>query len=281
MPVLSALVRYGYAPFMMLGLTGAAYWVVSELVVVRGPEAELELLADYASTPAATNTNIGMYRRGLVRNALAVLSLVPLTHRLLHASGLDIETTAENFAQATGYVDDGPNFWRLAGRFIAYVTGLPEFAARWQQDVLALDAAMVELARRLGESAPVLWPETAAGTFLETGRREPARYVASRAAVMISTNCDLTAWLENAEDFDPNGEFEPSTRHWLIYFPAAEADPEYAELSERASTAFKTLSSPKTTSEVSLALVNIADTEVLEVIHSLADLGVIVSEEDD
>jgi len=29
MPALRAIVRYGYAPFMMLGLTAAAYWVVS------------------------------------------------------------------------------------------------------------------------------------------------------------------------------------------------------------------------------------------------------------
>jgi sterol desaturase/sphingolipid hydroxylase (fatty acid hydroxylase superfamily) len=36
MPVASALVRYGYAPFMMLGMTGAAYWVVSDVVVARG-----------------------------------------------------------------------------------------------------------------------------------------------------------------------------------------------------------------------------------------------------
>ena len=35
MPALRALVRYGYAPFMMLGLTGAAYWVVAELVVAQ------------------------------------------------------------------------------------------------------------------------------------------------------------------------------------------------------------------------------------------------------
>ncbi len=33
MPALRAIVRYGYAPFMMLGLTVAAYWVVSELAV--------------------------------------------------------------------------------------------------------------------------------------------------------------------------------------------------------------------------------------------------------
>ncbi len=36
MPALRALVRYGYAPFMMLGLTAAAYWVVAELVIARG-----------------------------------------------------------------------------------------------------------------------------------------------------------------------------------------------------------------------------------------------------
>ena len=36
MPTLRAVVRYGYAPFMMLGLTAAAYLVVSELVVARG-----------------------------------------------------------------------------------------------------------------------------------------------------------------------------------------------------------------------------------------------------
>jgi len=36
MSALRAIVRYGYAPFMMLGLIGAAYWVVSELVVAQG-----------------------------------------------------------------------------------------------------------------------------------------------------------------------------------------------------------------------------------------------------
>lgn len=33
--ILKALVRYGYAPFMILGLTAAAYWVVADLAVAR------------------------------------------------------------------------------------------------------------------------------------------------------------------------------------------------------------------------------------------------------
>ncbi len=36
MTALRAIVRYGYAPFMMLGLTGIAYWIVSELVIAQG-----------------------------------------------------------------------------------------------------------------------------------------------------------------------------------------------------------------------------------------------------
>ena len=36
MTFLRAAVRYGYIPFMMLGLTGAAYWVVSDQVVAHG-----------------------------------------------------------------------------------------------------------------------------------------------------------------------------------------------------------------------------------------------------
>ncbi|MDP1909668.1 MAG: sterol desaturase family protein, partial [Hyphomicrobium sp.] len=36
MPALRTLVRYGYAPFMMLGLTAVAYWIVADLAVGRG-----------------------------------------------------------------------------------------------------------------------------------------------------------------------------------------------------------------------------------------------------
>ena len=34
MPVLKVLVRYGYVPFMLLGLNGAAFWVVSPTIEV-------------------------------------------------------------------------------------------------------------------------------------------------------------------------------------------------------------------------------------------------------
>lgn len=244
---------------------------------------EIAILADYASTPAATETNIGMYRSGLVRNALAALGLVPLTRRLLYVGGLDVEAVAADFVRSTGYRDDGPNFWRIAGGFVAHLARLPEFAARVQQDVLALDAAAVALARRLGESAAAVWPEHATAIWPKAGPRagrESARFVASRAAVVVSSSYDLTPWLENPEDFDADQELEQSTRHWLISFPAADAANAYAELSERAARAFNLLSTPRTAAEMSLALDGLAAAEVLDVIDSLADLGVVMREAD-
>ncbi len=240
---------------------------------------EIAILADYASTPVSTDTNIGMYRQGLVRNALAALSLVPLTRNLLYVGVFDVEAVVAEFVQTTGYVDDGPNFWRIAGSFVDYLARLPEFAAHLQQDVLALDAATVALARRLGESAPEVWPESAAIIFSADNPRvdwESTRFIASRAAVVASSSYDLTAWLENPEDFDANEELEPSTRHWLIYFPAVDAEHAYAELSERSARVFNVLSTPKTAAEVSVVLDGLPETEVLQVIDSLAQLGVVV-----
>jgi hypothetical protein len=244
---------------------------------------EIKILVEYANTPLATDTNIGMYRRGLVRNALAALSLVPLAHRQLYMSGLDVEAVAADFVLSTGYRDDGPNFWRIAGGFVAHLARLPEFAGRLQQDLLALDVAAVALARRLGESAPPVWPESAASIFLDFSAtpprlgRESTRFVVSRAAVAVSSSYDLTTWLEGSEEFDADEKIEPSKRHWLVYFPAVDAPRAYAELSEPTARVFNLLSTPKTASEVSTALNGLPSTEKID---SLAELGVVVREQD-
>jgi hypothetical protein len=242
---------------------------------------EIAILADYASTPAATDSNIGMYRRGLVRNALSALSLVPLSRRLLYSSGRDVETVAAEFVQSAGYIDDGPNFWRIAAGFVAYLTELPEFSGQVRQDVLALDAATIALARRLGECAPEIWPQTGATIFLQAGSRgvrESDHFLATRAAAVVSSRHDLTAWLENPEEFEADEELEQSPRHWLIYFPAADAAHEYAEVSERTASVFDLLSVPKTAAEMALALGS-PGAEVLGMIDSLSELGVVADAE--
>jgi hypothetical protein len=261
-------------------------WVAHDQDRSAGPPGgltaeEAAIVADYARTPIATDTNIGMFRRGLVRNALAALSYVPLTHGLLYASGLDVEAVAADFMRATGYADEGPRFWRIAAGFVAHLAGLPEFAAPLAQDVLALDASAIALARRLGQSAPELWPDRAFAAFSEAGTRvidEAARFVASRAAVVVSTRYDLTAWIEDPHAFDPGEQLEPSTRHWLIYFPVADAAPAYAELSERSARAFNLLATPKTAAELSLALGGLPEAEVRAAMTSLAESGFIADQ---
>jgi sterol desaturase/sphingolipid hydroxylase (fatty acid hydroxylase superfamily) len=54
MPALRAIVRYGYAPFMMLGLVGAAYWVVAELAVAQNNPWAYLLLAPLLALAYAT-----------------------------------------------------------------------------------------------------------------------------------------------------------------------------------------------------------------------------------
>lgn len=240
--------------------------------------AEMEILADYAATPIATDTNIGMYRRGLVRNALGALSLVPLTRHLLYMSDLDVEAVAEDYARSTGYVDDGPNFWRTAGGFVAYLARRPEFAAPLQQDVFALDAATVALARRLGEAPAALWPESAAAKVPERLARdgERLRLVANRAATVVRSRYDLTAWIEDPEQFDPDQAPEQVDCCWLVYFPAAEGPHAYAELSERAARAFELLAQPMEVASLAPAIPGLPPAETVDVVDSLAQLGVVV-----
>jgi ubiquinone/menaquinone biosynthesis C-methylase UbiE len=244
--------------------------------------AEIAVVAEYARTPQATNTNIGMYRRGLVRIALAALGRVPLSQHLLYMSGLDVDAVAAEFARANGYADDGPNFWRLAGAFVAYLATRPEFAVPAQQDVLALDQALVALARRLGETAVEFWPDDAAEDVHDAARsdRSSTRFVATGAAIVAASRHDLTPWIENPQGYDPAEALAPSSRHWLTYFPAAESAPAYAELSERSARVFCLLATPKTAADVARALGSLSAAEALKVIDRLAALGVVVSEGD-
>ena len=198
------------------------------------------------------------------------------------APGADVDAVAADFARANGYADDGPNFWRLAGAFVAYLAKRPEFAAPAQQDVLALDRALVALARRLGETAVTLWPDTAAEDVRDAARpdRSSSRFVASRAAIVAASRHDLTPWIENPQGYDPAEALVPSPRHWLIYFPAAESKPAYAELSERSARILDLLATPNTAAGVSRALDSLSAAEALTVIDGLAELGVVVSEGD-
>lgn len=238
---------------------------------------ELAVLADYASDPVAADITIGMYRRGLTRNSLTALKLVPLTRRLLYTSGLDVSTVAIDFAQSVHYRDYGPNFWRAAADFVAFLAKLPKFSPPARQDVIALDSAAISLARGLGEAPPSVYPESA---IVSTSAASPSdRYVASRAAVVVSSNHDLTPWLEDPLHFEVDAELERGMQHWLIYIPSAEAAHAYAELSERAARAFALLSTPKTADELSVALDGLPVAEVLQVLDSLIETGTVVRDQ--
>lgn len=243
--------------------------------------AESAILIDYASSREATDTNVGMYRRGLVRNARAGLGLTPVSRRIVQGSDLDFEKVASEFARSTGYRDHGPNQWRLAGELLSYLAGLPEFADPARQDAFALDGVIVALAQKLGSEEVEYWPEALARRFstLRSSRAiEACRLRAHPATALVSLQHDLTPWLVQPDDFDANQSLEPLPTHWLIYFPAAEADVEYVELSERGARIFRALDTPKTVAEVSERLEDVSATDVIGTLELLLELGVVIGE---
>lgn len=258
-------------------LVGAALRAgVDDPAALALSEPEREVLADYASTPVATELTVRMYRRGLVRNALAALKLVPVTRRLLESSGDDVRAVAAEFTRSVGYRDDGPHLWRTAASFVDHLAGLPAFVHPQRQDALALEGAAIALVRRLGDAGAARWPGAA------TVARAPAaatdRFVASPTAVVVTTGHDLTPWLEHPSSFDAGAELDPSPRHWLVYVPAADAAHTYAELSGRAARAVALLREPRRVSELSPALDGLPLAEVVAVIDSLAEIGAVVRE---
>lgn len=235
-------------------------------------DAELAVLAEYAATPQATRTNLGMFRRSLERIARVALGRVPLSAHLLYMSGLDVDAVVAGFTRANRFADDGPHFWRLAGAFVAYLATRPELAAPAHQDLFALDQALVALARRLGQAPPACWPNAAAAA----GPLQPhahQRFEASRAALVAASRHDLTDWIENPWGFDPAQALAVSARYWLVYFPDADSAPAYAELTERSARLFALLATPRSAADLA-PLLDLSEAAVLRVIAQLAELGV-------
>lgn len=233
--------------------------------------AEGAIVADYAATPQATRTNVGMYRRGLVRLARVALGRVPLSQRLLDQSGLDPDAVAADFTRVHGYADDGPHLWRLAGAFVAYLATRSEFAAPALQDVLAVDQALVALALRLGHANVDAWPDAAASDHAPGFMR----FVASQAALVVRSQYDLTAWIENPYGYASGAALPHSARHWLIYFPDAGSAPAYAALSERSAQVFALLATPHSAAGAAVAIAGLSAADAMEVIGRLAAIGVV------
>lgn len=245
-------------------------------------DTQTAIVAEYGRTPVATDTNVGMYRRGLVRLARVALGRVPLTQRLLLTRPGDEEEVLEDFVRCHGYADDGPNFWRLAEAVVSHLESRPYLSDGRHQEVLALDLALTRLNQQLGASPPDVWPDDAVKRHgvsqMDTGPLSTRRFVSSQAAVVARSTWDLTPWIEDPYGFDPEQALAQAPKQWLLYLPSAESAPAYADISERSARVLEALRTPLTLAEVSHALGDLSEAEVGKVIEHLAALGVVATE---
>lgn len=248
--------------------------LASPAVLALAP-AEQAVVADYASDPAAADITIGMYRRGLVRNAISALKLAPLSRHVLYAGGEDIPAVMAGFAKAGNYKDYGPCFWEAAADLTLYFQDLPLFADPSRQDALRIDQAGIALARDLAAAPPLEYPDHAAVRATAFQSSVPWPLVASRAARVVSVAHDMTPWLEEPHHFDISQKLKPAAQHWLVFMPDAESALDFAELSERAAWIFQQLSSPKTLEDLASARPDTSVEDIKDILTSLCAFGVV------
>jgi hypothetical protein len=245
--------------------------------------AEQAILADYAQTPAATETNISMFRRGLVRNARGALRKIPLARRLIEISEPGLEQTLERFVADCNYKDFGPNVWTAAAAILDWIETRTEFSTALARDVITIEGATLELARSLCDRSLGNWPIQQSEQFnaadLAPAARQ-ARFCSSPAARLVETFCDLTTFLEDPANFTPRPDesLEPGQHWWIVYFPQEDGEPEYAELSERGAAAFRHLLQPDCF-EGLCRVAGLTDPgETLAALTALCELGVVSME---
>ena len=239
---------------------------------------EAAVVQEYLRTPAATDTCIGMYRQSLTETSLSSLRLVQFCQRFFRTSGIDNNAVASDFVQRNGYQDYGPNSWHLAAAFLDDLAARPEFSSPVFQDAFSLDRALTTLAQRLGEAPPDHWPDHQVdGDILHpwSDNKSDSRFKASPAAIVVKTLHDITSWVENPQGFDVNENLITEPRHWLIYFPNPESTHVYAALSERSAHILLLLETPMTARDVAKSMETLSTAEALEVIESLAAIGVV------
>lgn len=234
---------------------------------------EAAILADYGSTPLATKNYVDIYRRALVRAVFTAIDLLPLTLRIFEATETDSYDVVSDFTRATGFRDDGPNFWRTADEFLDFLAQRPAFARGPARDVLAIDKAAVALRRSLADADASVWSareEVDLDALTATDR-----FVRRPIAIVVAVSHDLTPWLEDPEGFDPGQSLEEDDQYWLLSLEDPDELHSYAELSERAARVFGALREPKTAHEVIRELPELSENDALEVIGSLIELDVV------
>lgn len=256
--------------------------VLAEKVVQAGVTAvslglspdEASVFADYASIPHAAELTIRMYRRGLPKNALSTLNLVPLARRLLATSGLDRDEVAEEFVRSIQYRDDGPNFWRTAEAFTGFLLAHASFSSPAQQSVLRVEHAAAKLMQSLAPRAASAWSgiiPLQAGAFAVGDA-----FLATSISTLVVSSHDITTWLEEPNDFDAQAVLPEGERHWLVYVPDRDSAHTYAEISVVAAHAYGLLAESRTLEELATLLGGQSIRSTASIVASLSEVGAVV-----
>lgn len=235
--------------------------------------AEEREVFDHHAGSHASDTYVGVYRRFLFDSMTSAIRLVPLCDRIFEESAIAHLDLLEAYSKASGYRDDGPNFWRTAGDLLTFLQGVTPFSSGAPRDATVLEITATKVARNLCDKDDVWAPRPP----LALGSITPAqRFVQRGNALIAQTAHDLSAWIENPKSFDPKESLPEEPCWWAVYFEAAEERASYVELSERAAAVFDALKTPQSSEALAKSIADLSVEDAQEIVTALAELEIIV-----
>lgn len=244
-------------------------------VAALSPE-QKEVFDAYANEPAS-EMYVGFYRTFLFDSISSAMKLTPMSSRIFDESPLAHLEVFRAFSKHTGYRDDGPNFWRTAGDLLTFFQeSYAPFTSGQARDVARLESEATKLARSLCRKEDVVWASHPALDAENASRT--MRFRQRGSAIIVSTEYDLTSWIENPKGFDVREELPKDRCFWVVFFEKGQSSPTYVELSERAAELYNRLDVPHTCAELSKGMqaFDLAEDDALAIVSSLRELDIIV-----
>jgi hypothetical protein len=210
---------------------------------------EREILSAFSAHREAAYWPVEGYRYRQIQQLMAdVAASAQVTTAVLRAHGHDLKPHVQRYLEQTGWRDFGCYAEQGCDAFLTYVATELSACITGLSDLIALDQAQLRLLIRLADLPPERWAPRAS---LELS--DSARYQRSPAASAITSERDLSPWLEASERAHL---VVPRVfrQHLLVYLPSLGHMPQIAAINEDAALLFEALADARTVTDAGALL---------------------------
>jgi hypothetical protein len=235
---------------------------------------EHDVALEYASHSNAVRWFVRGYRFRLTSSvAYALSSCAPLTSRALRQRKWNIRELGERFLGSIGWHDHGPYVYTACGRFLEYLREDLAEQIEGLSDCILVDAASIELVRKLADAPADLWPSTSSRRDMERDLK-CWTFRQSGTGRILTTRCAISSWLTPT-----NGSLssapDRTPEHYLIYLPSKAKFPKISLVSPLAKALFEALAPARSLADLQATPEFERAANLTDVLSHLIQLGVL------